>query len=780
MRISPPANPRHLRVAQLPAWILFLACMPLLSRGASPTLTFDLATPPAAGTYSRIHGHGAAAQGASGVPVCGGFDCDGDGFRDYGFAQIKNSPLSRSAAGEITLVFGDGTFGATVDASVFQPGILRIAGAQVQETAGAEIWMDDVTGDGLGDLIIGRQNHTPAAGRAGAGALTIIVGGAGLRTHAATLTHFDLAAPPAGIKMVTFAGVSAYDRLGIWMRTGDIDGDGTVDIVVGADETDEEGQAVTYNSGAVYIIRGGGHLATAPAVVDLADFGSTALEGNIAMIVPPPGSSDYHFGGTVQVGDLDGNGRAEVLAAATIHRSGAGLRLSGAPFGTGESQSGVANGALFISWDENFPSSAWPAGYRFDVTDPPFGDYTRIDGISGGVAPENDAFGEEILAGLDYSGDGFADLFVGDLVAETINGTNSGLGHVFYNAVSLRGKNFVMNTPPPDVLITSLYGPIAGAIGSDTSLHGDFDNDGIADLAVANPCDNPSGRSDAGTVHVFYGQPGGWPTVIDQAPGQLPAPGEMRIAEIIGANAGDTLCYSAMAGDIDADGVLDLIVNEMRGDGFGGSPQAVGNMLVIHADALLPANASSLSFSTGSLVDFGVQDINAGPTATQLVDITNVSGSAVNIVTLQLTGPEGAAFRIAADTGELILNTSETRTVQIEFDPSTTGAKGGALAVTTTTDTHRAGIGLRGIGVDAAIRPEALAFINIGSGDGVFLRIRSQIGYTYELSRGTDLSDWLPVETGIPGNGGILPLFDPVPPAGPRVFYRGLREPLGP
>ena len=66
----------------------------------------------------------------------------------------------------------------------------------LSDIAGAEIWMDDVSGDGLGDLLIGRQNYMPATGREGAGALTIIFGSDLLRSNAARLAYFDLRSPP--------------------------------------------------------------------------------------------------------------------------------------------------------------------------------------------------------------------------------------------------------------------------------------------------------------------------------------------------------------------------------------------------------------------------------------------------------------------------------------------------------------------------------------------------------------------------------------------------------
>jgi hypothetical protein len=46
------------------------------------------------------------------------------------------------------------------------------------------------------------------------------------------------------------------------------------------------------------------------------------------------------------------------------------------------------------------------------------------------------------------------------------------------------------------------------------------------------------------------------------------------------------LCYSAASGDMTKDGVVDLIVNEMQGDGS--SPEAfdVGNLLIINSREL--------------------------------------------------------------------------------------------------------------------------------------------------------------------------------------------------
>ena len=251
---------------------------------------------------------------------------DGDGYPDLGVAFIRASPLGRSGAGEVNLVFGRGHIGWSVDTSRNQASFLRIAGDVEREAAGNEIWIDDVTGDGIADLLVGRQNYSPGLlDRVGAGALSVIVGGPEVRSFAAALQFLDLREPPAELTIFTIIGRDRGDRFGMWMRTGDVDGDGIADIVVAADQEDEAGEFVSFNSGAVYVIRGGDHL-RASSQIELDD---PALQGHIRRILPPAGSGRYHTGATCLIADLDGNGRGEVLAAAALNRGGAAIQPAG-------------------------------------------------------------------------------------------------------------------------------------------------------------------------------------------------------------------------------------------------------------------------------------------------------------------------------------------------------------------------------------------------------------------------------------------------------------------
>lgn len=572
-----------------PTLVLFVlfsaACWLPAGTARAAARVIDLATVPTAeGGMQRIFG--SAGAGQFGVPVAGGADCDGDGHADTAFAALLASPAGRELAGEAYLIFGDGTTRGEVDTAVPQERVLRLIGAGPQEAAGAEVWIDDVTGDGLGDLIVGRPNFS-APGRIGAGAVTVVPGGAALRRFAAGLRPLDLGAPPANLAVTTLTGRQPLGRLGIWARTGDVTGDGVADLLIGADQEGEGAAGDSFHHGAVYLIRGGAHLASGTSA-DLGRTAGTALQGHTARIEPPPGATEHHLGGTCQLADLDGNGRAEVLAAATLNRASAALPAAGALPGSAHSAGGAPAGELYIAWDDNFPAAApWPTDFRFSLSQAP-GAVTRISGTS---AAGTVSFGEEILGGLDYDGDGQAELFVGDLVADGTAARNrpvSGMGFVFYRAAALKGLRFPVSAPPPGVALVRLLGPNVGALAADTAIHGDFDGDGLADLALSSPHGAPPGRTSAGIFHVLWGRPEVWPALIDLAA----PPAGLALTDLWGARGqevndlGDTLGYSAASGDLNGDGLPELLINEMLGNGRAPAARDVGNLLLV-SSALL-------------------------------------------------------------------------------------------------------------------------------------------------------------------------------------------------
>lgn len=521
--------------------------------------------------------HGSTGDGSLGVAVAGGRDSDGDGHPDFALASMLASPQGVQRAGSVYLLFGDGSIAGTFDTATASPRVLRIDGGVPLETAGNEIWIDDVTGDGLGDLLIGRQNFGTGVARGGTGALSIVPGSAALRALAADGAPLRLEAPPPPIPVLTIVGAQVLGRFGIWMRTGDIDGDGVADLVVGADQEQHD---TARHAGAVYVIRGGPHLGGGGRV-DLAAAQGTPLDGHFLRITPPPGAAEFHAGATCQIADLDGNGRGEVLFAAALNRAGATLPALGGGAGSAHGIGGSARGTLFIAWDDSFPAGRWDTttGFRFDQG--PGGRTT----IRGGVG--NESFGEEILGGLDFDGDGRAELFVGDISGDLSPERNrdlAGAGFVFWDAASLRDRDLDLETPPEDVAVTLFLGAAAGDIAADTGAQGDFDGDGRSDLAFSAPHHAALGRASAGIVYVFFGQAGRWPEAIDLR--ALPA-GAVRTALVYGArgsrgaDSGDTLAYSAATVDADGDGREDLVLNEMEGNGLAPGSVDDGNLVVV-------------------------------------------------------------------------------------------------------------------------------------------------------------------------------------------------------
>jgi hypothetical protein len=547
--------------------------------GPVPARSLDLATVGAADP-GVLRVYGSVGNGAFGVPVSGGHDLDGDGNNDVVLSAMLADPNMLTNAGEVFVSFGNGTIAGSVDTAIPDARVLRVQGSGDFEYTGSEVWLDDITGDGVAELILARQNFTPDPSRIGAGAVTILIGGAAVATQAASLLPIDLANPPAmGVTLITIVGGQALGRLGIWIRTGDVTGDGIADLLIGADQENSGGEG---HSGAVYLVRGGVHL-LAGGLVDLADI-SMALPGNLAQILPPTsGSVEFHLGATCQLSDLDGNGRAEVIAAATIERAGASLRANGAPTGSAHSASGAQDGRVYIAWDDNF-AGVWPAGFSFALDAAP-GATSEIQG-----AAANIAFGEELLGGTDFDDDGNADLFIGDIIAD-LTGTrfHAGSGHVIYNAASIRNAPaYTIDAPPIGLETTTFLGSWRGDIASDTGLLGDFDGDGLPDLAFSSPHGSPYNRVEAGRIHIIHGQSGPWPSTIDLRWGLQPDAMDVRISEVHGVKALDVLCYGADAGDYDGDGIDDLIVNEMLGDGVSPGTANTGNVIVI-SGALIQA-----------------------------------------------------------------------------------------------------------------------------------------------------------------------------------------------
>ncbi len=106
----------------------------------------------------------------------------------------------------------------------------------------------------------------------------------------------------------------------------------------------------------------------------------------------------------------------------------------------------------------------------------------------------------------------------------------------------------------------------------------DFDDDGFADLAVGVPEETVGPNDNAGSVHVYYGSPGGLTSAGEQ---------DFDLDDLAlsgGADAGDQWGSAFAAGDFDRDGICDLAVGA-PGKSVGAPGNHAGAVVVLFGTA---------------------------------------------------------------------------------------------------------------------------------------------------------------------------------------------------
>lgn len=197
----------------------------------------------------------------------------------------------------------------------------------------------------------------------------------------------------------------------------------------------------------------------------------------------------------------------------------------------------------------------------------------RFSGANAG-----DQLGRALAAG-DFDGDGADDLAMAAPAAEG----EAGAVYVMLGGAWSAETDFA--TDEPDALLTGPAGSYSGFI----MRADDLDADGRSDLVVAAPlADGPQdGRPDAGAVYVVNGS--------DLAAGSAIALEETE-GVIYGAAAGDKLGEGIATGDVDGDGLPNLILVATFSAGSDGSPGA-GETYVIPSPARLPIDLAKGSAS---------------------------------------------------------------------------------------------------------------------------------------------------------------------------------------
>ena len=423
-----------------------------------------------------------------------------------------------------------------------------VGGLESDEHFGSALAYGDFNGDGFDDLAVGVPDEDIFFGSdrvASAGAVNVIYGTAdGLDDEDNQLWRQG----SAGIAGAT----EAFDLFGATLAVGDFNGDSYDDLAIGVPFEDV---GAVGNAGAVNVIYGStSGLQTA--------FNQIWTQDDLVLSDP---EADDRFGSSLAAGDVDDDGYDDLVVGApredisTVESAGVVHLIFGAD--TGLSATG---------------NRAW----------------TRSTAGQGDVGTF-DQFGWALAAG-DFSGDGTDDFAVG------INGYNAGgqdnAGGVlaFYgDGGSVDPGNILWSQATPDVAgIPELGDQFGYALAA-----GDFDSDGLMDLAIGVPFESTGSTQDSGAVNVLYGTPTGLNANGNQIWSQ-------ETSEVPGApEADDRFGYALAAGDFGGDGDDDLGIGVYGEDV--GSTENAGAVIVLTGG---PGGLSTASARLWRQGDDGVLD----------------------------------------------------------------------------------------------------------------------------------------------------------------------------
>jgi hypothetical protein len=472
----------------------------------------------AAGMGGGFAINGQSAGDSSGNSVASAGDLNGDGFADLIVGAYFSDLGSVVNAGRTYVVWGKPNM-AAVNLSEVAAGIggFVVNGQSAAwDTSGYSVASaGDVNGDGRADLIIGANGSDPASGSS-AGRSYVVWG-------KANMDAVNLSEVAAGIGGFVVNGQSAFDGSGGSVASaGDVNGDGLVDLIIGASGGDP---TLATEAGRSYVVFG----KTNTNAVNL----SAVAAGTGGFVVNGQSARDGSGLSVASAGDVNGDGLADLII---------GALWSDPTLATDAGRSYV----VFGKTNTNAVNlSAVAAGANGFV----------INGQSG-----RDYSGASVASAGDVNGDGLADLIVGAPLSDPAGGADAGRSYVVFgkangsaidlSAVAAGTGGFVINGEF-----------VQDTSGASVASAGDVNGDGLADLIVGAKSSDPSRMNSAGRSYVVYGKTGS--SAIDLSAVVAGNGGFV----INGQSANDFSGVSvASAGDVNGDGLADLIVGAPSSD----------------------------------------------------------------------------------------------------------------------------------------------------------------------------------------------------------------------
>ncbi|WP_439342146.1 Calx-beta domain-containing protein [Vacuolonema iberomarrocanum] len=542
--------------------------------------------------------NGVAAGDGSGFSVSGAGDINGDGIDDLIIGASNADPDGNISAGTSYVVFGNQTgFGANFDLSTLNGSNgFAINGVAAGDYSGRSVsGAGDINGDGINDLIIGAFRADPN-GNSFAGTSYVVFG-----RQTGFGANFDLSTLN-GSNGFPINGVAAGDGSGRSVSgAGDINGDGIDDLIIGAYRADPDGNI---EAGTSYVVFG--RQTGFGASLD-----ASALNGSNGFAINGVAAGDSSGGSVSGAGDVNGDGIDDLIIGA----SGAdpnGNSFAGTSYVVFGNQTGFG---------ASLDPSALNGSNGF-----------AINGVAAG-----DSSGFSVSGAGDINGDGIDDLIIGAGGADPNGNSVAGTSYVVFGNQTGFGASLDLSTLNGSNGF-AINGVAAGdGSGISVSSAGDINSDGIDDLIIGAFRTDLDGNIDAGTSYVVFGNQTGFGASLD-----LSTLNGSNGFAINGVAAGDNSGRSVSgAGDINGDGIDDLIIGaygaDPNGNSFAGTSYVVfgrpvprlriNNAQVNEGDAGTTAARFTVSLSKASNQTISVDFTVSNATATGGSDYTATSGT---------------------------------------------------------------------------------------------------------------------------------------------------------
>lgn len=431
-----------------------------------------------------------SADFSEGFPTLATGDFNGDGRHDYliGAAQGDGSDNSREDAGEAYVILGEDDQPESLDLAEGVADVI-VYGESPGDNLGWTVLAADINADGLDDVILGAPGTTGELDpRTDQGRVYVFFGSDDLEGI------FDLADAPSDL---TFTGAEGFSRIGSAMTSGDVNGDGVPDLILGAPFAGRARGTPPGSSrtqvGEVYVV-----------------FGSPALSGQVSAHLDEQDFTvggtqrNRQFGASVDAGDVNGDGIDDIVV--------------GAPRVDVETDEGkrTSAGAVYVFFGSS--TLGGRTSIEEDAQD------VEILGVD-----EEGFFGFPALVG-DVSGDATDDLVIGARQSPPLGSDRFAAGetYVVYGDSTLEGVLDIADGGY-DALI---LGAQASQLLPVSMLLADATGDGTSDIILGSTV----GIADRDRAGILYLLEGG-----SSLSGQLDMAGELAAVSILGAEEDDRL-----------------------------------------------------------------------------------------------------------------------------------------------------------------------------------------------------------------------------------------------